>query len=58
LQNVYKQRTNKEGESARSGPYWYYQTVHEGKINTLYIGRCSFDEAKRRVDAKLREESV
>jgi hypothetical protein len=43
----------KGGQPRRRGPYWYFKYVgDDGKLKTIYIGKCSLEEAKRRTDGK------
>ncbi len=32
------------------GPYWYFRHVSGGKQRSVYIGKCSLEEARRRAD--------
>jgi hypothetical protein len=54
LQNEYRLYNTAAGNETKAGPYWYYKTVEDGKIRTLYIGKYDdVEDAKRIVDAKL-----
>jgi hypothetical protein len=48
LQNEY--RFTKKG--TRQGPYMYFYWFENDRQKRIYIGKCSVEEAKRRVDEK------
>jgi hypothetical protein len=39
-------------KGTRRGPYWYFVYHEQGKQKSIYIGKCSVEEAKKRVDEK------
>lgn len=39
-------------KGTRRGPYWYFVYHEQGKQKSIYIGKCSVEEAKERVDEK------
>ncbi len=48
LQNEY--RFTKKG--TEQGPYWYFYWFENDRQKRVYIGKCSVEEAKRRVGEK------
>jgi hypothetical protein len=39
-------------KGTRRGPYYYFVYHEQGKQKSIYIGKCSVEEAKKRVDEK------
>jgi hypothetical protein len=39
-------------KGTRRGPYYYFVYHEQGRQKSIYIGKCSVEEAKKRVDEK------